>query len=154
MSNDPVYGFTKIVVDDLDRIAAFYQQAFGYREAQRVHSDVAGEPIEEIILVQGEGWGHTLPLVVWKWTGRAAPAGSDAILGYQTADVDALVANVVSAGGSVVDPPHDMPEHGVRVAFAKDPDGRYLELAQMLGSYSGIAGRPAEDTARSILWNS
>jgi len=132
MSNDAVYGFTKIVVDDLDRMAAFYQQVFGYRHAQRVHSAVAGEPIEEIILVHGEGWGHTLPLVVWKWTERPAPAASDAILGYQTGNVDALVERVLAAGGTLVDPPHDMPEHGVRVAFARDPDGRYLELVQTL----------------------
>lgn len=132
MSSDTVYGFTKIVVDDLDRMAAFYQQVFGYRQLQRVHSAVAGEPIEEIILVQGEGWGQSLPLIVWKWSQRSAPAGSDAILGYQSGDVDALVARVVAAGGTVVDAPHDMPEHGVRVAFARDPDGRYLELVQPL----------------------
>jgi predicted enzyme related to lactoylglutathione lyase len=132
MSNDTVYGFTKIVVDDLDRMAAFYQQVFGYRQLVRVHSAVAGEPIEEIILVQGESYGEGLPLVVWKWIERPAPAASDAILGYQTGDVDALVSRVIAAGGTVVDPPHDMPEHGVRVAFARDPDGRYLELVQSL----------------------
>jgi len=70
--------------------------------------------------------------VVWKWPNRAAPAASDAILGFQTKDVDALVAKVVAAGGSVVDAPNDKPEHGVRVAFATDPDGRLLELVQML----------------------
>jgi len=132
MSSDTVYGFTKIVVDDLDRMAAFYQQAFGYRQLQRVHAGVAGEPIEEIILVQGEGYGEGLPLIVWKWLQRPAPAASDAILGFQSTDVDALVERVLAAGGSVVDPPHDQPEHGVRVAFARDPDGRYLELVQML----------------------
>ena len=132
MTYDTVYGFTKIVVDDLDRMAAFYQQVFGYRQLQRVHAAVAGEPIEEIILVQGEDYGQALPLVVWKWTRRTAPTASDAILGFQSTDVDALVARVVAAGGTVVDPPHDQPEHGVRVAFAKDPDGRYMELVQLL----------------------
>ncbi len=73
-----------------------------------------------------------MPLIVWKWPNRPAPAASDAILGFQTADVDALVERVVAAGGAVVDLPHDKPQHGVRVAFAKDPDGRLLELVQML----------------------
>jgi lactoylglutathione lyase len=132
MTNDTQYGFTKIVVDDLDRMAMFYQQVFGYRQLQRVNAAVAGEPIEEIILVQGENYGEGLPLIVWKWTQRPAPAASDAILGFQTANVDALVDRVLTAGGSVVDPPHDQREHGVRVAFAKDPDGRYLELVQIL----------------------
>jgi predicted enzyme related to lactoylglutathione lyase len=132
MSSDTVFGFAKIIVDDLDRIAAFYEQTIGFRQLQRVNDSVAGEPIEEIILVQGEGYGEGMPLIVWKWPSRPAPAASDAILGFQTADVDALVERVVAAGGAVVDPPHDKPEHGVRVAFAKDPDGRLLELVQML----------------------
>ena len=132
MSNNTHYGFTKIVVDDLDRMAAFYRQAFGYRELQRVRDSVAGEPIEEIILVHGEGYGEGLPLIVWKWPQRRAPAASDAILGFQTHDVNALVARVVEHGGTVVDAPYDKPQHGVRVAFAKDPDGRLLELVQIL----------------------
>ena len=132
MQHDTFFGFTKIIVDDLDRIAAFYEQAMGFRQFQRVHDSVAGEPMEEIILVHGEGMGQSVPLVVWKWPNRAAPAASDAILGFQTKDVNALVAKVVAAGGSVVDAPNDKPEHGVRVAFATDPDGRLLELVQML----------------------
>lgn len=134
MQHETFFGFTKIIVDDLDRIAAFYEQSMGFRQFQRVNDSVAGEPMEEIILVHGEVMGQSVPLVVWKWPKRPAPAASDAILGFQTQDVDALVAKVVAAGGSVVEAPHDKPEHGVRVAFATDPDGRLLELVQMLGA--------------------
>lgn len=134
MSNETFFGFTKIVVEDLDRIAAFYEQTMGFRQLQRVHDSVAGEPIEEIILVKGEGYGQGVPLIVWKWPSRSAPTESDAILGFQTDDLDALVERIVTAGGAIVDAPHDKPEHGVRVAFAKDPDGRLLELVQMLAA--------------------
>lgn len=134
MNFETYFGFTKIIVEDLDRIAAFYEQTMGFRQFQRVHSSVAGEPMEEIILVHGEGMGQSVPLVVWKWPNRPAPGASDVILGFQTKDVDALVAKVVAAGGSVVEAPREDPEHGVRVAFAQDPDGRLLELVQMLAA--------------------
>ena len=132
MNFETLFGFTKIIVDDLDRIAAFYEQTMGFRQFQRVHSSVAGEPMEEIILVHGEGMGQSVPLVVWKWLNRPAPTASDVILGFQTKDVDALVAKVAAAGGSVVEAPREDAEHGVRVAFVKDPDGRLLELVQLL----------------------
>jgi len=133
MQHETFFGFTKIIVDDLDRVAAFYEQALGLRQLQRVHDSVAGEPMEEIIMAHGE-MGQSVPLVVWKWPNRAAPAASDVILGFQTDDLDALVAKVVAAGGTIVDAPNDKPEHGVRVAFAADPEGRLLELVQMLGA--------------------
>ena len=131
MNFETFFGFTKIIVDDLDRIAVFYEQTMGFRQFQRVHSSVAGEPMEEIIL--GAGMGQSVPVVVWKWPNRPAPAASDVILGFQTKDVAALVAKVVAAGGSVVEAPREDPEHGVRVAFTKDPDGRLMELVDLLG---------------------
>ena len=45
MNFETFFGFTKIIVDDLDRIAAFYEQAMGFRQFQRVHDNVAGEPM-------------------------------------------------------------------------------------------------------------
>lgn len=134
MSTGTVYGFTKIVVDDLDRIADFYTKTVGYKPLQRVKAVCGGEDIEEIIMVLGEGYGEGIPLIVWKWLEREAPADTDAILGFQTDDVDALYQRVLDNGGTGMDEPHDQLHHGVRVGFAKDPDGRVLELVQMLGS--------------------
>jgi predicted enzyme related to lactoylglutathione lyase len=50
---ESTYAFTKLVVGDLERTADFYKSVFDYRELQRVSSAVAGEPIEEIILIRG-----------------------------------------------------------------------------------------------------
>jgi len=133
MAQRNVFGFTKIIVDDLDRIANFYRDALGFRHLQRVHDAVAGEPMEEIIMSLGETMGDAIPLVVWKFPNRPAPAASDVILGFQTTDVDALVESIEAAGGTVVEAPGDKPEHGVRVAFTKDPEGRLMELVQLLG---------------------
>jgi predicted enzyme related to lactoylglutathione lyase len=129
---DSNYGFTKIVVGDLERTAAFYQAVFDYRQFQRVHADVAGEPIEEIILLRGEDMGGEVTLVVWKWSNRPAPKESDVILGFITSDIETVIARTVPAGGRVVQPARDMPEHGVRVGFIADVDGRLIEVVQML----------------------
>ena len=53
MAHETFFGFTKIIVDDLDRIADFYKATMGFNEYQRVKDDVAGEPMEEIILIHG-----------------------------------------------------------------------------------------------------
>lgn len=126
------YSFTKIVVDDLDRTADFYKAVFDYKEFQRVQSDVAGEPMSEIIMVKGASMEGDLPLVIWKWPRRPAPASSDVILGFMTSNVDELVARVPAAGGRIIQAPKDDPEHGVRVGFVADVDGRLIEVVQML----------------------
>lgn len=126
------FSFTKIIVDDLDRIADFYKNAMDFREYQRHGDEVAGEAIEEIILIHGEEMGQGVPLIVWRFPDRDPPATSDCILGFQTNDLDTLVDKVVSAGGALVQAPWNNMEHGVRVAFMKDPDGRLLELVQLL----------------------
>lgn len=128
------YGFTKIVVGDLERTAAFYKAVFDYRELQRVQSDVAGEPMDEIIMVRGEDMGGEVTLIVWKWPNRPAPKESDVILGFITSDVDTVVARAQAAGGKVVQMPRNQPEHGVRVAFIADVDGRLIEVVQMLSA--------------------
>lgn len=132
MTHETLFSFTKIIVDDLDRAADFYKATMGFREYQRVKDDVAGEAMEEIILIHGEQMGESVPLIVWKFPQRKAPVDSDSILGFQTRDVDALLTRIVAAGGSAVQAPKSNPAHGVRVAFAQDPDGRLLELVQML----------------------
>lgn len=58
--------------------------------------------------------------------------GKDVILGFQTDDVAAFVQRAVDAGGKIVDPVRDDPEHGVivgcRVAIRK---GHLIEVVQV-----------------------
>lgn len=129
---ESTYAFTKLVVGDLERTADFYKAVFDYHELQRVQSEVAGEPMEEIIMVRGADMGGEVTLVIWRWTERPAPRDSDVIPGFISTDVDAVVARAVPAGGKVIRAPRDMPEHGVRVGFIADVDGRLIEVVQML----------------------
>lgn len=127
------FTFTKIIVDDLEKPAAFYKSVLGMREMFRVSDFVTPEmPIEEIMLSLSGDMQAEPPLVLFKFIGKPAPKGSDCILGFTVPDVDAVVARAVAAGGKVVRAPKDQPEHGVRVAFVTDLDGRLLEIVQML----------------------
>ena len=62
-----------------------------------------------------------------------ARASGEMITGFATGDLDGFVARAVAAGGRVLEPAHDVPEAGMRVAFVADPEGHVLEITQMLG---------------------
>ena len=131
---ESTYAFTKLVVGDLDRTADFYKAVFDYRELQRVSSAVAGEPIEEIILIRGADMAGEVTLVIWRWPGRPAPRDSDVIPGFITTDIDTVFARAEAAGGRIVQTPRNMPDHGVRVGFIADVDARLIEVVQMLAT--------------------
>jgi predicted enzyme related to lactoylglutathione lyase len=70
--------------------------------------------------------------VLLKYPGRAPSPTGEVILGFTTDDLAALLDRVRAAGGSVHAPIKEMPELGLRVAFATDPEGHLAELVQML----------------------
>ena len=66
---------------------------------------------------------------------KAAPdfvAGEGALgFVFQTTDIDALLARVPAAGGTIMRPASDgKATGGVRVAFVRDPDGARIEVIQ------------------------
>lgn len=126
----PNFGFTKLVVADLEAMHDFYTAVFGLEVVARVEAAVGDRTIEEIMYHPASAGGASLVLL--RFEDREAPASEEVILGFIADDVDALVTTVVDNGGAVVDAPHDMPEHGVRVGFATDPEGHLLELVQLL----------------------
>ena len=125
------FAFTKLVVDDLEGCAAFYSEVFGLREQYRVEAPIAGRPMQEILFEPtAEGAGT---FVLLRFTdGTVAPAG--VIPGFVTDEIDALFGRAPAAGGAVAQAPGDMPEHGVRAGFLTDPDGRLIEVVQLLQS--------------------
>ena len=124
------FGFTKLIVDDLDKMAEFYSEVFGFEEQGRVHSDVSGRVIDEIM------FHPTAPgaasFVLFKFVDRVAPAQEEVILGFITADLNALVDRATRAGGGITQQIREMPEHGVKVAFVTDPEGHLIEVVEML----------------------
>lgn len=124
------FGFAKLIVGDLDAMDGFYTAVFGLDEDNRVTAQIGGRTIHEIMYESTSDGGASLVLLTFEDT--ADPIVGDAILGFVSEDVDALCARAVEHGASIVDPPHDMPEHFVRVAFVSDPEGHLLELVQVV----------------------
>ena len=124
------FGFTKLIVNDLEKTVAFYKEVCGLEEWARVSADVDGREIDEIMLQPTAENGATL--VLWKWRDREAIVVDEVILGFQTPDVTAFVQRVRDAGGTIVQGIKDMPEHGVRVAFVTDVEGHLIEVVELL----------------------
>jgi catechol 2,3-dioxygenase-like lactoylglutathione lyase family enzyme len=124
------FAFTKLVVADLERSAAFYTHVFGLHEQYRVKDLIGGRPMEEILFESTAPGGATFVLL--HFDDLPEPMAGSVIGGFVTDEVHELFARAVAAGATVVDPVHDAPEHGVRVGFLADPDGHLLEVCQLL----------------------
>jgi predicted enzyme related to lactoylglutathione lyase len=125
-------AFTKLIVHELDRMADFYRDAYGLHAVQRVRGEQIGrEAIDEIMLSADPqaAWGT---LVLLQVLGRGPSPTGEVILGFTTDDLPALLERVRAAGGAVHAPLREMPERGLRVAFATDPEGHLAELVQLL----------------------
>ena len=130
MTQKAHFGFTKLIVQDLEAMATFYKDVAGLTESGRVQAAVGDRKIDEILFnATGEG-GPTL--VLFKFLDRKAPALEESILGFVTPDLEAFVARTKAAGGTVVTEIESQPEHGVKVAFVTDPEGHLLEFVELL----------------------
>jgi lactoylglutathione lyase len=135
------FGFTKLVVRDLEWMAAYYCEVFDLHAVKRVRGERIGdEEIDEIVLSPDPSapWGSLVLLryvgrAVGRDVGRAAAPPGELILGFTTSDLPALLERVKKAGGRIHAPVKEMPEIGIRVAFATDPEGHLSELVQLLG---------------------
>jgi lactoylglutathione lyase len=125
-------SFTKAIVADLPAMAEFYKSVFGLKEVMRVQDAIAGQAIDEVILSASGQMEPSSSFVLLKFVDQAPPKSSDSILGFITSDLDDLLQRLQGAGGTIAQETRTMAELGLRVAFAKDPEGRLLELVQML----------------------
>ena len=132
MPPEASFAFTKLVVHDLEKTAAFYRDVYGLHAVKRVRGESIGsEAIDEIMLSAdpSAAWGS---LVLLAYLGRGPSPSGELILGFTSDDLPALLERVRAAGGRVHAPIKEMPELGLRVAFATDPEGHLAELVQLL----------------------
>lgn len=124
-------AFTKLVVDDLDRMADFYCAVFDLHRTGRHASEsgALGEPIDEIFLCPSpdDRYGS---FILFKFKDRPAPRDNETILGFRTRDLKAVVERACRAGGALAAPIKEMPELGVRIAMVRDPEGHLCELIE------------------------
>jgi predicted enzyme related to lactoylglutathione lyase len=126
------FSFTKLGVHDLEKLAAFYRNAYGLHAVNRVRERIGTEEIDEIMLSPDPRatWSS---LVLLRYTGRDRALVGEVILGFTTDDLPALLERVQVAGGRIAQPIRELPELGIRVAFATDPEGHLAELVQVGG---------------------
>lgn len=137
-----------VVVSDLERSKAFYEQALGLKEASSftVPGDVAGAlglseslPFTVHVMQLGEGPGATqLKLMQFEGTRPHRPDNgfihSTYGVRYLTFYVDDLAAALDRAAGHGVKPvakgpqPIDPIAPGMGIALVRDPDGNFIEL--------------------------
>jgi predicted enzyme related to lactoylglutathione lyase len=123
------FTFTKLVVDDLEKMAAFYGQVYELQQISRMQDAIGSDAIDEIILGTA---GALTPgaLILLKYLGKPRPASGEVILGFTTRDLPALLDRVRAAGGGVPCDIRDYPDMKVRVAFATDPEGHLIEIVE------------------------
>ena len=122
-------NFTKLIVGDLERSAAYYESVFGLEELYRFEGKIAGDPFQQVVMgVDGAMAGG---LILVRFTERDAPPNGAVILGFMAPDLAALVERAVAAGGRVHSDIRDPKLPGVAlVGFLADPDGHLAEVLQ------------------------
>lgn len=132
---------TKLVVRDVEIAERFYQ-AVGLKPVAR---NLGGEgnvrQQQAWMSVTGDSSSHML--ILSQFLEAPAPPlpayPREVWLAFNVADVDATIAAVESAGGSVLRPGEDRPEHNVRAAVVEDNEGHIIEIV------GPIAGGPVVD---------
>ena len=129
------FKFTKIIVTDVDRLFAFYRDTFGMTQIARIRQGEGKDELDEIVMgsagsARGANAGHSL--VIQRYPNRPIPACGEMTLGFIVADIDQAIKVAVAAGATIDRPVWAEAEHGIHVAFIKDPDGHLIEVVQML----------------------
>ncbi|MDO6414562.1 hypothetical protein Q4F19_09235 [Sphingomonas sp. BIUV-7] len=123
------FAFAKLIVNNLDRSAAFYRTVCEYGEGQWVEADLAGRPIAEVIFRKPEGG---MELAILAYLDGTTSAAGDVTIAFDTADLDAFEHRLVAAGGTIVAPIKALEFGGnsLRIAFYRDIDGYLLEVME------------------------
>jgi predicted enzyme related to lactoylglutathione lyase len=71
-------------------------------------------------------------LTLIKYMDSLGPALGEAVQGFTTTDIEALVRRAQSMGGSLPEPIRHIEALRIKVAFVVDPEGHVNEVVQML----------------------
>jgi predicted enzyme related to lactoylglutathione lyase len=99
---------------------------------KRVRGERIGEEEIDEIMLAADPEAPFGTFVLLKYLDRAPSPSGELLLGFVTDDLPALLDRVRAAGGGMHAPMREMPELGLRVAFATDPEGHVAELVQLL----------------------
>ena len=123
------FAFTKLVVHDLHKAAAFYRAVCEYGEGQIVKAAIAGRPVEEIIFRAPE---RGIELVLLTFLEEPPPSPNGVITAFDTPDLNAFQERLLNAGGTVVEPIKriEFGANRMQIGFFADPEGFLLEVME------------------------
>ena len=125
------FGFTKLVVKDLNALEEFYCDVFGMKRVHRVTTDEHQYALEEVILTLG-GKSDSHALVITRYRHKPCPPAGAAWTGFVVPDIDTTLSTVQKHGGRIEVPVHENREYAVRAAIAADPEGHVIEVIQVI----------------------
>jgi glyoxylase I family protein len=155
-----VYGIHHIGINvpDLEAARRFYETVFGF---EVVGVDNWGEGNAEVNAYVGmdesaadsymlrgvntylEIWSYRTPASRGSAADRLASDHGYTHLCFTVMDFDAVLGNLVEAGGSLIKPLTDARPGGSRIHYVRDPFGNIIELLQLPeGSGGGITNLP------------
>lgn len=123
-------NYTKLVVGDLEAAERFYR-ALGLQVVSRNLGGEA-EVRQAQCWLSATGDASAYILILSQFVELPPPPKpiypGEAWLVFNVSDVDATIAAVKAAGGGIVRPGEDRPEHNVRAAVVCDNEGHMIEL--------------------------
>jgi catechol 2,3-dioxygenase-like lactoylglutathione lyase family enzyme len=132
----------KLVVRDLEASERFYR-AMGFKVVSR---NVGGEDqVRQAQCWLSETGDRNSFVLILSHFLETPPAPqlqypNEVWLVFMTTDVDATISAVQSHGGSVLRAGQDRPEHSVRAAVVKDPEGHIIEVVGPMRGASNVGG--------------
>jgi catechol 2,3-dioxygenase-like lactoylglutathione lyase family enzyme len=124
-------GFTKLIVEDMDKMSTFYSAVCGFEEENRADDQIAGRAIREAYFRSDPPGTGTFTLT--KFLKESRPIGiNTVILGFVATNIVRFVNDAQAAGGKIIVPLQMRPEHGVKVAFVEDLEGNLIEVVELI----------------------
>lgn len=124
------YGHVKLMVRDLAAQTAFYVNVMGMVELQRIE-DMSG-PVRFAEVFLATAGVATPQFALMHYPDSPTPAPGSAVIVLVVDNVDTQLDAIVAAGGAITTPAMDVPEFGIRLAFAADPEGHPMEIMHPL----------------------
>lgn len=128
-TRDAQYGFSKIFVHDLERMAEFYEEVFGLVRFDRHQDIMLGRKIDEITFQATYPGGSSLTLI--KYLDSTAPTVGESVQGFITTDIHALAKRAEAVGGRLAEPIRRIESHKLHCVFVLDLEGHVNEVVQL-----------------------
>jgi predicted enzyme related to lactoylglutathione lyase len=123
-------SFTKIHVQDAASAEQFYAAALGLETVARIEEPEGEHAMLEVIMTVPARSATAANLILVSYPNRPRPAPGEAVTGFMVADLEAALEKSVAAGATIETPVTEVPEHGLRLAFIRDPQGHRVELLE------------------------